>query len=330
MLLAADIGATKSVLALVDPASPARPLAEATLVSASYPDLAALLEAFLERLPAPQARAVERASLGLAGVVSGTRAQVTNLRWPEIDALDLAARFGLGAVRLLNDLEAIAYAVPRLEPGDLHTLYAGEAAPGGAIAVVAPGTGLGEAFLLWDGGAYRPFPSEGGNVDFAPADELQVELLRFLWANHSQVSYELVCSGLGLPNLYAFLRASGRYEEPGWLAAAIATAPDATPLIVGAALDPVRGCELCRATLALFVDILGAEAGNLALKVLATGGIYLGGGIPPRILPALESPRFLAALRRKGPFAELLARVPVQVIGNPRAALLGAIYALDS
>jgi glucokinase len=324
MLLAGDVGASKTVLALIDPAGgPRQPLAQAIFPSERYADLDSLVAEFLALHPVP----VEQASFGLAGVVSGQQAEITNLAWPPVDARRLAARFGFRSVSLLNDLEALAYAVPRLVPADLHSLHLGLASPGGAIAVIAPGTGLGEAFLLWDGSRYRPYPSEGGNVDFAPTDELQIELLRYLRPRYAQVSYEQVCSGLGLPNLYSFLRASGRADEPAWLAEQFQAARDPTPLIVQAALDGARPCALALTTLRLFVAILGAEAGNLALKVLATGGLYLGGGIPPRIVPLLEEPGFLHALRRKGPFQALLEQIPVHVIRNPRAALLGAAYA---
>jgi glucokinase len=247
-----------------------------------------------------------------------------------IDERQLGESLGVTSVRLLNDLESIAYAIPRLMPEDLHALNVGQPASKGAIAVIAPGTGLGEAFLTWERGRYCAHASEGGHTDFAPTDILEWGLLRYLWDRYEHVSYERVCSGLGLPNIYAYLKDSGQAEEPTWLADRLANAHDATPIIVNNALNKDECCELCERTLRTFVSILGAEAGNLALKTLATGGVYLGGGIPPRILPALDRAVFMRAFLSKGRFEEFLARVPVYVILNPRAPLLGAAaYGLE-
>jgi glucokinase len=210
-----------------------------------------------------------------------------------------------------------------LEPGDLHTLHAGKAVPQTAIGIVAPGTGLGEAFLTWDGTNYHAHPSEGGHTSFAPVDDEQIEMLRFLLNRFHHVSYERVCSGIGIPNIYAFYKETGRYPEPAWLTETLAKAEDITPLVVQNALSG-DGCEICVRTLEMFVSVLGAEASNMALKVLATGGIYLGGGIPPRILPALSNGHFMDAFLDKGRFADLLQNVPVHVILNPKVALMGA------
>jgi len=319
MFLAGDIGGTKTNLAVFSPETgPRAPLVEATFPSVRYPSLEALVREFLAQVDLK----VERASFGVPGPVVAHRATVTNLPWV-IDETRLETALGLSSVRLLNDLESIAHAVPFLESDDLHTLNEGESAPGGAIAVVAPGTGLGEAFLTWNGSCYQAHPSEGGHTDFAPSNPLEIELLRYLLARFDHVSYERVCSGLGLPNIYAYLKGSSYVDEPAWLAEQLEAADDPTPVIVRAALDEERQCELCVATLNVFVSILGAEAGNLALKTLATGGVYLGGGIPPRILPALKQERFMEAFQRKGRFSDLLARVPVHVILNPKVALLG-------
>jgi glucokinase len=320
MLLAGDIGGTKTNLAIFSSeAGPRAPLVEATFPSADYASLEALVREFLSLVDLK----VERASFGVAGPVVGGQATVTNLPWV-IQETQLEEALNLSPVRLLNDLEAIANGVPVLEPSDLHTLNEGQPAPGGAIAVIAPGTGLGEAFLTWDGSRYRAHASEGGHASFAPMDSLEVELLCYLQRRFDHVSCERVCSGIGLPNIYAFLRDTGYAEEPDWLAEELAAADDLTPLIVKGALDDESPCELCIATLNTFVSTLGAEAGNLALKALTTGGVYLGGGIPPRILPALEQDRFMEAFRRKGRMSDLLARMPVHVILNPKVALLGA------
>jgi len=320
MLLAGDIGGTKTNLAIFSPEAGLRaPLAEATFPSTDYPSLEALVREFLAQLDLKP----EGASFGVSGPVVAGRVTITNLPWV-IDETQLQAALNLSFVHLLNDLEAIAHAVPLLEPADLHTLNEGQPTPGGAVAIIAPGTGLGEAFLTWDGSRYRPHASEGGHTDFAPTNPSEVELLRYLQQRYEHVSYEWVCSGQGLPNIYAFLKDSGYAEEPAWLAGQLAAADDPTPVIVNMALDEEKPCELCAATLNTFVSVLGAEAGNLALKVLATGGVYLGGGIPPRILPALKHERFMEAFRHKGRLSGLLAHMPVHVILNPKVALLGA------
>jgi glucokinase len=247
-----------------------------------------------------------------------------------LDEAQLRAALDLSAVHLLNDVLAVAHAVPGLGSVDVRTLNQGAPADGGAIAVIAPGTGLGEAYLTWDGVRYRAFASEGGHTDFGPNTPLEMDMLRFLQQRFDHVSYERICSGIGLPNIYRFLKESGYASEPAWLAEQLATG-DATPIIVAAALDASRPCELCAVALDLFVSALGAEAGNMALKVLATGGVYLGGGIPPRILPMLAGGKFMQAFLRKGRFAELLSRMPVRVILNSKAALLGAaLYGLEA
>jgi glucokinase len=255
---------------------------------------------------------------------------VTNLPW-EMEESHLADTLGLESVTLLNDLESIANAIPLLEADDVHTLNDRPPEPGGAVAVIAPGTGLGQAFLIWNGTRYKAHPSEGGHADFAPTTELQLGLLRYLQDIYGHVSYERVCSGIGIPNIYAYLKARGHAEEPTWLADQLAAAPDATPVIVDSALGKAEQCDLCIAALDTFVSILGAESGNLALKTLATGGIYLGGGIPPRILPALSSGAFMQSFQDKGRFNEFLTRLPVHVILNSNAALLGAArYGLEA
>lgn len=192
---------------------------------------------------------------------------------------------------------------------------------------MAPGTGLGEAFLTSSDGRYEAHASEGSHASFAPMDSLQIDLLRFLLEKKGfdHVSFERVCSGgLGIPNLYAYLRETCYAEEPAWLAEKLASSDDPTPVILAAALDKETPCRLCQATLDLFISILGAEAGNQALKVMATSGIYLGGGIPPRILSELQKPVFLESLRKKGRFQAMLTNIPVHVILNSQAGLIGA------
>lgn len=318
MLLAGDIGGTKTVLAVYSAdRGPRNSLTEKTFPSKQYDSLEAIITDFLEKHP----HEITHAAFGVAGPVVGDKAQITNLPWT-LGERQLAEAFALEEVHLLNDLEAIATSIPILQDEDIHTLNEGEKDPHGSIGVIAPGTGLGEAFLVWSGGQYHAFPSEGGHTDFAPADETQILLLRYLQARHRHVSYERVCSGIGIPNLYDFFRESGHYPEPAWLREQLAGADDATPIIVQAAQQ--ERAAIASATLNLFIRILAREAGNLALKVLATGGVYLGGGIPPRILPQLEASDFSDAFIQKGRFADLLKRVPVRVICNSQAALLGA------
>lgn len=316
--LAGDVGATKTVLALFPIGSKLdKPSREATYANRDYDGFESIVDSFLSGGGGP----IERACLAVAGPVSGTRVRLTNLLW-EIDAQQIGARFGLERVLLINDLEGIARSIPYLSPLDLLTLHPGERDPHGPIAVIAPGTGLGEAYLTWNGERYEAHPSEGGHVDFAPADDLQSELLAFLHEELEHVSVERVSSGSGIPNIYRFLRDRRGMEEPPELAAELAGLEDPTPRIVSAAV--ASKCTLCVETLRAFVSILGTEAGNLALKLLATGGIYLGGGLPPRILPFLQDERFVEVIRAKGRYEQLLERIPVHVILNPRAALLGA------
>ncbi len=190
--------------------------------------------------------------------------------------------------------------------------------------MIAPGTGLGEAFLVWIGDRYESYPSEGGHAAFAPTTARQIDMLTYWLGKMDHVSYERLCSGLGIPNIYRYLRDSGGYEEPSWLAEELAATRDHTPVIVTNAV--AQTAVICVETLDLFMEILGGEAANLALKVLATGGVYVGGGIPPRILPQLQQSSFLSVFRSKGRFSKMMATIPVYVIRNPKVALYGAAY----
>jgi glucokinase len=318
LLLAGDIGGTKTALAVYSAEQGARaPLAQCEFPSAKYVSLAAMVREFLTGT----GLTVDAASFAVAGPVIAGSSKVTNLSW-ELDEAKLKEELNLQSVGLLNDLEAIGDAVPSLDSDDLHHLNPGAAVAGGAIAVIAPGTGLGEAFLIYDGARYRAFPSEGGHASFAPRNELQDGLLAHLRRKFDHVSVERVCSGPGLLNIYQYLRDFSYAPESPEMGRALAAAEFAPPLIGGAALRPDPD-PLSHAALELFVTILGAEAGNLALKVLSLGGVYLAGGIPPRILPALKEGRFLRAFTAKGRMSEVLARVPVCVVAL-EAALLGA------
>jgi len=322
VFLAGDVGGTKTNLALFDSeADRCELLCEATFPSSQYPSLEAIVQVFLGQAAVP----VQRASFGVAGPVFGNKVSVTNLPWM-VDAQHIQEALHFERVSLLNDLASIAYAVPHLVASDLHVLHDGSPVPGGTLAVIAPGTGLGEAFLTWDGEHPVPHASEGGHTDFGPTDRVQLALLTYLQERFDRVSYERICSGIGMPNIYDFLKDAGRAEEPAWLADQLATAADRTPVIAQAALDTAHPCSICEQTLDIFVSVLGAEAGNLALKVLSTGGVYLGGGIPPRILPVLEKETFRCAFLNKGRLSGVIASMPVCVILNPKAALLGAAY----
>jgi glucokinase len=322
VLLAGDIGATKTSLGVYSTEKgPREPIVEETFSSDQFSSLEVIVGEFLSQADLD----VDRAVFGVAGPVVHGQATITNLSWV-IDEVQLKKKLKLQSILLLNDLKALAQGVPLLEPEDLDTLNKGEPTPGGTKAVIAPGTGLGEAFLTWDGSRYRAYASEGGHTDFAPTNLLESDLLRYLQGKWGHVSYERICSGMGLPNIYAYLKESGHAEESPWLAEQLAGADDPTPVIVNAALDEKASCELCKATLALFVSVLGAEAGNMALTVLATGGVYLGGGISPRILPALRQEVFMQAFLNKGRLSDFLENVPVYVILNPMIALIGAAY----
>ncbi len=319
-ILAGDIGGTKVDLAVYSSDSgPRQPIAEARFPSADYPSLESIVSEFLTQ----KELQVDRARFGIAGPVIGGRVKVTNIPWV-VDEQVMQDTLHIPKVTLSNDLEVQALAIPHLEPEDIYPLQAGKADPKGPIAIVAPGTGLGEGFLVPVNGEYITFPSEGGHTDFGPATVQQIELLRYLHERLGHVSYERVCSGIGIPNIYAFLKDTGYAEEPDWLAAELAEAEDHTRVISETALSSERTCELCQATINLFVEILGAEAGNFTLKLMATGGVYLGGGIPRHILPALKTDAFLKAFRHKGRFIDILSNVPVNVVLNPKAALLGA------
>ncbi|HVB76096.1 MAG TPA: glucokinase [Ktedonobacteraceae bacterium] len=322
MLLAGDIGGTKTNLALFENENGWRePVDEATFPSGEFASLEALVQAYLAQQKV--STSIDHASFGVAGPVMDGHATITNLPW-KMDEKDLQDALHIPTVRLLNDLDAIAHAVPFLDARDVSTINQGQVAPKGAIAVIAPGTGLGEAFLTWNGSSYQTHSSEGGHADFAPSNPFELDLLRYLLERFPHVSYERVCSGKGFPNIYAYLKDAGHAVEPSWLAEELANAQDKTPIIMKAALDTDQPCDIAVATLNTFVSVLGAEAGNMALKVLATGGVYLGGGIPPRILPYLSSERFMQSFCAKGRLGKMLTTVPVHVILNPKVALLGA------
>lgn len=325
-LLAADVGGTKTRLALFEKKGGAmEAVQEEELPSRDFASMEDLLRAYL----AGRKAEVTSASFGVAGPVRDNRVRLTNLSW-ELDGAELASTFGFERVHLVNDLAAIASSIPHLEPADLTALHEGTPVEDGNIGVLAPGTGLGVSFLVWDGERHVSCPSEGGHVSFSPGNEEEVKLLHHYLKQGRHVSFEFLCSGIGLPHIYRFLKEEGRYREPLWLARELDKARDKNPVIIRAALDREDDCPICRAAMRLFTDILAEACGNLAVTVMARGGIYIGGGIPPRILPLLREESFLHRLQARGRMSAMVADIPVSVIMNSRAALIGAAaYGFD-
>jgi len=320
ILLAGDIGATKTTLALFATAAfPAPPFRQQTYRNRSFPSFDHLLTDFLTtQNPSPTL-----ACFGVAGPVIANAVQMTNLNW-SIAGHALQARHGFDRVELINDLVATALGAVHLPPSDLVVLNPGTPTAGGVMAVLAPGSGLGEAFLVPHQGRYLPYPSEGGHASFAPRNAQQLDLLAFLLTQQAHVSVEQVCSGLALPRLFAFM--ASRTPAPETLLAELETVADQTPVLVAAALRGLqeqRLDDIAVRTLGLMVDILADEAANLALQTLAHGGLFLGGGLAPRLLPFLTAERFLPVFCR-GTYRDWLARIPIRIITNPHTALLGA------
>lgn len=320
-----DVGGTNARLAVVT-AGPERPemLAERTYPSRDFASLEEVVAAFEGE--SPPARSARRACFGIAGPVVGNRSEATNLPWV-VDGARVAEAAGISEVLLLNDLEAAAWGLGDLAPETVRTLAAGAPAAAGNRALLAPGTGLGQALLVWDGTRHLPSATEGGHADFAPGDELQVELWRYLARRHGHVSWERVLSGPGIVALFRFLLEREGREEPPWLRQEAAEG-DPAAAITQRARD--GSCPLCRTALDLFFALLGAEAGNLALRTLATGGLYLAGGILPKVQAELEASTFLAAFLAKGRFRALLETVPVHLVLDDRLALWGAARAVQA
>jgi glucokinase len=301
---------------LFDPGSSA-PMALTRYSSAEVPGLQEMVAAFLETTPAE----VTAAAFGVAGPVVDGHTETVNLAWP-VDEASLRTALGTDRVWLLNDLEANAWGIGALGGSDLAVLQEGDPRAGGNEAVISAGTGLGQAAIYRDARGDHVLATEGGHADFAPANDLQAELLAFLRAELGHVSWERVCSGMGLVNIERFIRARAGEPEPPWVARAIHERGDVAASIAHAALE--AGNAVSQDALELMIDIYGAQAGNLALTVMATGGIFVGGGIAPKILTRLQDGRFISAFNAKGRFSHLVERIPVRVILNDLTALLGA------
>ena len=319
MLLAGDVGGTKTTLGLFPlGGDPKTPHVEATFPSAKYHDLESVVHDFL----AQNRGEVRYASFGVAGPVIGGRAIITNLPWV-VEEKSLAASLHISGAHLMNDLEAVASGLPFLGRTDLANLNRGRPDPEGPVAIIAPGTGLGEAFITREGPLHRVHPSEGGHADFAPTDESQVGLLEHLLKRFDHVSYEDVCSGIGIRNIHEYFEETSLPERDSSHAKELEV-EDPVPVIAAAALSESRRCETCSRTMEMFASILGAEAGNLALKVLATGGVYVAGGIPRRVLTLIKGGSFIKAFTKKGRMSRLVSRMPMHVVLRPGVALLGA------
>jgi glucokinase len=320
MFLAGDIGGTKVNLGLFEVRDSRLKLAN----TGSFPSrkFARFQDLVKEFLAGVGPHIIERACFGVAGPVRNGQVQVTNLPW-EVEPAELAEVMNLGSVSIINDLEANGYGLAELPPQDLLTLNEGESGSTGNAAIISAGSGSGEAGLYWDGTKHHPFACEGGHADFAPISKLDTELFGYLADRFGRVSCERLLSGTGLYNMYQFLRDTKRGDEPVSLAQEIANG-DPAAVISHAALTGES--SRCAQAFELFVFYYGAEAGNLALKLMATGGVYIGGGIAPKILPRLQQGNFLNAFFNKGRMRPLLEATPVRVILKPATALLGAAH----
>jgi glucokinase len=319
MLLAGDIGGTKTLLGLFDPAPVRpRPIVIRSFPTLDFDDLTSMISAFVKDDEVRHA-SIDEACFGVAGPIIGDAAELTNVPW-RVDARRVAAAFSLHRVNLLNDLQAMAYAVPVLREAEVHVLQDGEPLRGGNMALIAAGTGLGEALLHNVDGRFVPSPTEGGHADFAARTEREIALVRELTPRFGRVDVERVISGRGLINVYSVT------HRDGCKANINLDDTEAPAAISFAAL--ARQCAACMDAFDLFVEAYGAETGNLALRSVATGGVFIGGGIAPKILPALTAGSFMEAFRAKTPLDGMLARMPVKVILNAEAGLLGsAVYA---
>lgn len=321
MILAGDVGGTKTNLGFFEvegrgAAPRLKSIVEQSFASREHASLDELAVAFLnEHRLRPSI-----ACFGVAGPVEHGHSHATNLPWT-IDAKRLAAELDVDTALVINDLEANAYGIAALDDSEFAVLHAGSPDDEGNAAVISAGTGLGEAGLFWDGERHRPFACEGGHADFAPRDALECDLLAFLWDEFGHASWERVLSGPGLHNIYRFLCRANRGQESSKVAKKIA-AGDAPAVIARAAQE--RACPTCVKTMEMFVSLYGAEAGNLALKLMATGGVYLGGGMAPKNLWALTQGEFMRAFSAKGRLKPTLDRIAVRVILSDKTALVGA------
>jgi glucokinase len=316
MILAGDIGGTKTNIAFFEDGTRPEIVTQQTFPSGAHAGLEEIVRQFIGE----NALRVQHAAFGVAGPVRNGRCEATNLPWV-VDAATLAAELGIRDVWVINDLEANAYGITTLEATDLVTINSGAANAEGNAAIIAAGTGLGEAGLYWDGRTHHPFANEGGHANFGAGDAVEIELLQWLSTQFAHVSWERLVSGPGLVNVYRFLRDTRRAEEPAWLADEMRAADPAAAISRAAQSGK---SPLCVQALDLFMGLYGSEAGNLALKIMATGGVYVGGGIAPKNLDKIKDGTFMKRFVAKGRMQGLLEAMPVKVILNDKTALLGA------
>ena len=319
MILAGDIGGTKTNLALFEEGSSGElsKTEERTFLSGDYAALETIIAEFL----GGRDLRIEAAAFGVAGPVLAGVSRTPNIDW-DVSQASLGSALHLSDVWVINDLEALAYGVPALLPSQLVTLNEGERVEGGNIAVIAAGTGLGEAALIWDGARYHATASEGGHVDFAPRNELEIELLRYMLTIKHRISYERILSGPGIVNIYNFLKTTGRWDVPEWLEQELGASEDEARTITQVAL--AGRAPICVQALDLFVAIYGAQAGNLVLVLKATGGVFVGGGIAPKIIEKMMDGTFIAAYKDKGRLSPMVEAAPVHIIMEQKTALAGA------
>ena len=319
MILAGDVGGTKCNLALFEEkAGQLTPVFQKRFPSKGFAEFDLLVAEFLrESAGSAAGKQIRAAGFGVAGPVVQNHVKATNLPWV-VDGASLAKIIGLPRVVLLNDLAATAHSLNLLPPTDFCVLNAGMPVAGATRALLAAGTGLGQAFLVWDGARYRPYPSEGGHTDFAPHTEPQIELLRFMKRRYPQVSWELILSGRGFRTIHEFIDPAVRHAS--------FDDPDADPAPEITRLGLANTCPVCAATLDLWTQIYGAEAGNLALKVLALGGVFVAGGIAVKILDKMKDGTFLRSFVDKWKFEKLLTNIPVSIVLNESAPLIGAAH----
>ena len=315
-VLAADVGATKTNLALLKMAvNDITVLHEAHYTSTEYKNIIELIDIFIKNYPPP-----DLACFGVAGPVLNGNAKLSNLMW-EVNSDEISGHFGIKKFKLINDLEATAYGLAMLDEKDIELVHKGDDIAGGNAAIIAPGTGLGEAGLYYDGNYYYPFATEGGHCDFAARNQFDFELYKYLQKKYDHVSWERLICGPGIVNIYEFLRDEMRREEPKWLKEKFINNDSAAVIS-----ECVAKSEICKETMQIFIRYLAYESANLVLKLKATGGLFIGGGIAPQILSLFEDNLFYSSFCKSGRLNFLLEKVPVKIILNKKTALLGAAY----
>lgn len=318
MILAGDIGGTKTNLALFEfNNEKLEILEEGTYSSQEFREAEELISDFINK----HSIKVKQTCFSVAGPVINGSCKATNIPW-NIESDLVSTKLGFENTWLINDLEANAHGITHLSEDEYEVLHEGKPGMRGNACVISAGTGLGQAGMFWNGDGYIPFACEGGHTDFAPRNDEQIELLKYIRRDHNHVSYERVLSGMGLSNIYEFLRDTHKAEEPEWLAQELQMEDDQAATISRFAFE--KQTEICVRALDMFVEIYGAEAGNAALKFMAFGGVFIGGGIAPKIIEKLKEPRFLNCFMDKGRMASVMEYMPVKVIMNNRTALFGA------